>query len=220
MNDNTINLHTEPTSVLIVEDLEDTLAWLGDVVSETFPAANLRLARTLKDALPLLKTNNFGLIMVDLGLPDGSGLELIRQIRERSLDTYIVVATIYDDDENLVNALRQGANGYLFKDDHRDRLIEHLKGISNGRAPISDRALNRIIGQINKPSEDLIPLTSREEEVLQLVAKGYNVSESAEMLGLSSNTVKSYLKAVYGKLRISSRSEATAEAIKRRLIEV
>ncbi|MBO6564790.1 MAG: response regulator transcription factor, partial [Pseudomonadales bacterium] len=95
-----------------------------------------------------------------------------------------------------------------------------LEGISNGRAPISDRALNRIIGQINKPSEDLIPLTSREEEVLQLVAKGYNVSESAEMLGLSSNTVKSYLKAVYGKLRISSRSEATAEAIKRRLIEV
>ena len=220
MNVDNLNIQAEPTSVLILEDLEDTLAWLGDIVSETFPSASLTMARTLKDAQSLVETNSFDLVMVDLGLPDGSGLDLIRQIRERSVDTYIVVATIYDDDEHLVNALRQGANGYLLKDEHRDRLIEHLQGIPSSRAPISDRALNRIIGQINKPAEELIPLTSREEEVLQLVAKGYNVSESAEMLGLSANTVKSYLKAVYGKLGISSRAEATAEAIKRQLIEV
>lgn len=220
MNVDNLNIQAEPTSVLILEDLEDTLAWLGDIVSETFPSASLTMARTLKDAQSLVETNSFDLVMVDLGLPDGSGLDLIRQIRERSVDTYIVVATIYDDDEHLVNALRQGANGYLLKDEHRDRLVEHLQGIPSSRAPISDRALNRIIGQINKPAEELIPLTSREEEVLQLVAKGYNVSESAEMLGLSANTVKSYLKAVYGKLGISSRAEATAEAIKRQLIEV
>ncbi len=220
MNVDNLNIQAEPTSVLILEDLEDTLAWLGDIVSETFPSASLTMARTLKDAQSLVETNSFDLVMVDLGLPDGSGLDLIRQIRERSVDTYIVVATIYDDDEHLVNALRMGANGYLLKDEHRDRLIEHLQGIPSSRAPISDRALNRIIGQINKPAEELIPLTSREEEVLQLVAKGYNVSESAEMLGLSANTVKSYLKAVYGKLGISSRAEATAEAIKRQLIEV
>lgn len=211
---------TGPLTILIVEDLEDTLAWLGDIVAETFPAATVSAARSLKEASQMLTNDVYDLVLVDLGLPDGSGIDLIKRIRSRSADTYIVVATIYDDDEHLVNALRSGANGYLLKDEHRERLVQHLQGIPNNRAPISDRTLDRVIHQLNQPDEQEVTLTSREEEVLQLVAKGYNVTESAEMLGLSANTVKSYLKAVYGKLDISSRAEATTEAIKRQLIEV
>jgi DNA-binding NarL/FixJ family response regulator len=220
LNVDNLQIQAGPTSVLILEDQEETLTWLRDIVSETFPAANVTITRTLKEAQSQTSDSSFDLVLVDLGLPDGSGLELIKDIRARSAEAYIVVATIYDDDDHLVAALKAGANGYLLKDEHRDQLIEHLKGIPASRAPLSDRALNRVVDQFHKPEEDLIALTSREEEVLQLVAKGYNVSESAEMLGLSANTVKSYLKAVYGKLGISSRAEATAEAIKRQLIEV
>lgn len=215
-----LNATTGPNTILIVEDLEDTLAWLRAIVEETFPTAVITTAGTLRDANKCLNENVYDLVLVDLGLPDGTGIDLIKRMRSQSEKTYIVVATIYDDEEHLVNALRSGANGYLLKDEHRDRLIQHLQGILTNRAPVSDRALHRVIHQLNQPDNQEITLTSREEEVLQLVAKGYNVTESAEMLGLSANTVKSYLKAVYGKLEISSRAEATAEAIKRQLIEV
>ncbi len=206
--------------MLILEDLDETLAWLHAIVKEAFPAASVTLTSTLREATKKAAADQFDLVLVDLGLPDGTGLDLIKQIRSKTNETYIVVATIYDDDDSLMNALRSGANGYLLKDEHRDRIIEHLKGITASRAPLSDRALGKVIEHFNQPTENLVSLSNREAEVLQLVAKGYNVSESAEMLGLSNNTVKSYLKTVYGKLGISSRAEATAEAIRRQLITV
>ncbi len=180
MTVNELHIKAGPTSVLILEDLEETLAWLRDIVSETFPGAEITSTSTLMEASQQVDQSTYDLVMVDLGLPDGSGLDLIKQIRASSQDTYIVVATIYDDDEHLVNALRNGANGYLLKDEHRDRLIEHLKGIPASRAPMSDRTLNRVINQFTDNRSDVIALTSRDEEVLQLVAKGYNVSESAD----------------------------------------
>ncbi len=170
--------------------------------------------------MALVDESRFDLALVDLGLPDGTGQDLIRKIRSQHQDTYIVVATIYDEEQHLVTALRNGANGYLLKDEHRDKLIDHLQGIAGKRAPVSDRALDNMINHFQTEGADQIALTDREEGVLQLIAKGYSVAETAEMLGLSANTVKSYLKTVYGKLGISSRAEATSEAIRRRLIEV
>ena len=157
---------------------------------------------------------------MDLGLPDGSGISLIKELRKTSDNTYIVVATIFEDDQHLINALQAGANGYLLKNEPKETLIAHLKGIAKSRAPMSNAALDKVINHFNHQTADMVPLTAREEEVLQLVAKGYNVAESAAMLELSANTVKSYLKAIYSKLGISSRAEATAEAIKRQLIQV
>ena len=220
MSINDLSINSGPTSVLILEDLAETLAWLKDIVQETFPTANIQTADSLKAAIKLAQSVTYDLVLVDLGLPDGSGQDLIKQVRSTSRDTYIVVATIYDDEQHLMQSLRNGANGYLLKDEKRETLVEHLRGIARSRAPMSDRALDTVITHFNEQGSDLVALTGREEEVLQLVAKGYNVAESAEMLGLSANTVKSYLKAVYGKLGISSRAEATTEAIKRQLIEV
>ncbi len=215
-----LSLGEGPTNVLIVEDLDDTRAWLKSIVEETFPSASITMSPTLRDALDQISAQSFDLLMVDLGLPDGSGIDIIRKARAMSDEAYIVVTTIYDDEDHLISSLRAGASGYLLKDEQRDKLIEHLSGITKSRRPISDRALDQVLGHFEKQNQDLVSLTTREEEVLQLVAKGYNANESAEMLGLTPNTVKSYLKAVYGKLEISSRAEATAEAIKRQLIKV
>ena len=136
LNVDNLQIQAGPTSVLILEDQEETLTWLRDIVSETFPAANVTITRTLKEAQSQASDSSFDLVLVDLGLPDGSGLELIKDICARSAEAYIVVATIYDDDDHLVAALKAGANGYLLKDEHRDQLIEHLKGIPASRTPL------------------------------------------------------------------------------------
>ena len=215
-----ITINQGPTTVLILEDLADTLNWLKDAVNDAFPTAKVHTAGTLADACAIAADQMFDLALVDLGLPDGSGLDLIRQIRRQSDDTYIVVATVYDDDDHLISALRSGANGYLLKDESRDDLVAHLKAISESRPPLSDRALDVVVAHFSEQSRDEVYLTKREEDVLCLVAKGYNVNESAEMLGISGNTVKGYLKTVYSKLGVNSRAEATTEAIKRKLIKV
>ena len=215
-----IDIERGPTTVLILEDLQDTLAWLEQVVLTAFPGVKVSTASTLKAAVEMTSAQTFDLALVDLGLPDGSGLDLIRHLRRQTDQTYIVVASIYDDDEHLLDALRCGANGYLLKDEPPEQLVELLQDISESRPPLSNRALEKVVAHFNKQSRDQVYLTGREEDVLRLVAKGYNVNESAEMLGLSTNTVKGYLKTVYSKLGISSRAEATAEAIKRQLIAV
>ena len=210
-----------PTTVLIVEDTPTTREWLHRVVSDAFPDVTIITATNLREARALVADGAFDLALVDLGLPDGSGHDLIPYIREKMGSApYIVVATIFDDDSHLISALREGANGYLLKDESSETMIEHLKGITEDRAPMSSRSLDAVLGTFQKNSSGEVPLTDREQEVLRIIAKGYNVTEAAEMLGLTRNTVKSYVKTIYAKLDISSRAEATAEALKRQLIDL
>ncbi len=210
-------------TVLIVEDRPANMERLVAIVLAAFPGSSITSAGNVAGGVSHLRGDTvFELIIIDLGLPDGSGLDLIKEARSRTPDSYVVVATIFDDNEHLLSSLRYGASGYLLKDDSEERLIGQLQGIVNNRPPISDRALDQILNHLQEMpgGNDAAELTAREQEVLQLVAKGYSVNKAAEMLGLRTNTVKSYLKAVYAKLGISSRAEATAEAIKRQLIEV
>ena len=209
-----------PTSVLIVEDLATTLEWLCDIVAELFPDTPVRTAETLGDARALYARENFDLMLVDLGMPDGSGLDLISEVRASKKDApYIVVTTILDDDEHLRRALRAGANGYLLKDDSREDMLSNLRNLTQNRPPVSTRSLNQILGQYHPGEGSTVALSAREEEVLQLIAKGYKVTEVADSLELAVNTVKGYLKTIYSKLEISSRAEATAEAVRRNLID-
>ncbi len=213
-----------PETVLIVEDTPSTREWLRNVVSSAFPGAGIITATNLQEAKDLVATRPFNLALVDLGLPDGSGQDLIRHIRQTiGKEPYIVVATIFDDDTNLLSSLREGANGYLLKDEPSETMVKHLRGITENRAPMSSRSLESIVSSFQKQNvsaEGEIPLTDREQDVLTIIAKGYNATEAAEMLGLTRNTVKSYVKTIYAKLGISSRAEATAEALKRQLIDL
>lgn len=203
-----------PSSTLIIEDIDTTLTWLISIAREVFPDTRILTAETLADARTIWRRENPDLTLLDLGLPDGSGLELLREMDSQS---YVVVTTIFDDDEKLRDALRLGANGYLLKDDEREELVQNLRSLTQNRPPFSTRTLKKMMGQY-QPDEEQSALTSREEDVLRLIAKGFKVNETAEMLGLTANTVKGYLKSIYGKLNISSRAEATSEAIKRNLI--
>ncbi len=211
----------ENSHCLIVEDNPEARRWLETCVSSAFGSTKTFVAENLSIARELLDVSEFQLALIDLGLPDGSGLELISDLRRQSCDCYIIVATIYDDDKNLFAALRQGAKGYILKDQDKDRIVSYLKGIQHNRPPISDASSRRLIDHFNNKGAALdgSRLTERERDVTRLVAKGYSVDETASLLELSSDTIKGYVKNIYLKLGVNNRSELTIKAINLGLVD-
>src|SRR5690606_24228873 len=163
----------------------------------------------------------FALAVVDLGLPDGSGVDIVRRLAGDMPTTLCVVATIYDDDAHLFEAIAAGAQGYVLKDEDASRVVALLGRIESGEPPLSPSIARRILGHFRGvgpvPVEDDAALSARETEVLTLIAKGLTVAETARMIGLKPQTVASYLKTIYSKLNVSSRAEATLEAVRRGL---
>lgn len=199
--------------VLIVEDIPEVRAALDAVVAEAFPGVTVAHADSVASARTALRAQPGGLVLLDLGLPDGSGIEIVREFAGGV--PQIVVTTIFDDDEHLFEALRAGANGYLLKDEQPAVLVELLRGITAGRPPLSASIARRILKffqPVPPPSSTL--LSPRETEVLTLIARGYTVRDVAEALDMSYNTAAGHLKSVYHKLSVNSRAEATMEAVR------
>lgn len=215
---------------LIVEDLPDVRAWLGQTAGAAFPGLQLRTAGRLDDAVALARgADRFDLALIDLGLPDGSGVDLLRALRAAQPWTVAVVVTIYDDDAHLFPALQAGAFGYLLKEQPQDALVEQLLRITQGEPPLSPPIARRVLAHFSAkaparaalepvPGMPQVHLTERETEVLQRVAKGFTVPEIASQFQLSRHTVGDYIKEVYRKLDVSSRAEAALEAARRGLV--
>jgi len=206
---------------LVVEDNPDTLEWLVSCVQGAFSSLQIITASNLATANSLVQEHKFDLALIDLGLPDGSGMELIRTLSLQDYPSYIVVATIYDDDKNLFAALKSGAKGYILKDQDRERIVSYLKGIKKNRPPISAASSARLISHFNSKGDALerSALTARESEVVCLIGKGYSVEDTARMLKLSPDTIKGYIKGVYAKLGVGNRAELTLEAVRLGIID-
>ncbi len=203
---------------LIVEDIDSTLQWLKQCVLLALPEIVCTTATTCETAIPLTESQSFDVALIDLSLPDGSGLDLIKQIRKNSSETIITVVTIHDDDNHIFTALKNGANGYLLKDVAQEKFVEQIQGIISGIPPLSPAIALKLIDYFATPEEDAEPLTSREQDVLKLIARGMSSGDTGEALGISRNTVLSYIKTIYRKLGISSRAEASMEAHRRGLV--
>ena len=204
---------------LVVDDLAPSRAWLRQALGLAFPAIEIDEAASLAEARPLSR-HPPPLALIDLGLPDGSGVQLIEALL-RGGETLCVVATVFDDDAHLFPALRAGAKGYVLKDQTVEQLAEMLRGIVDGRPPLSPSIARRLLSHFQLPpstSETAAELTARETDVLRLIAKGCSGQECAALLGLSRHTVSGYLKDIYRKLAVSNRAEATLEATRRGLI--
>ena len=207
--------------VLLLEDHTDTRIWLRDLLVEALDGITVLEAETIGEAKVILEDNIINLALLDINLPDGSGIDLARDITATSNDTYIVMTTIFDDDKHLFAALKAGAKGYLLKEQPRAQLIQRIQGILKGEPPLSPSIARRILtyfqdAPAQKPESCL---SKREEEVLTLAAKGYKTKEISKMLEISLNTSAGYLKSIYRKLNISSRAEATLEATKLGLVK-
>ena len=214
---------TDSDPVLIVEDVKETADWLAARVQVAFGAGRtVRQAHTLAAARKLLAREHFGMVILDLGLPDGNGVELIPELLP-GRDIMVVVATIYDDDAHIFSALRAGAGGYLLKDQGDDEIERALAGIRDGVPPISPSVARRMMDffvQQDRLREnpETGKLTAREKEVLILIANGLSVGEASASLGISAHTTRGYVKDIYRKLGISSRAEASLSASRLGLI--
>ena len=209
----------DTTAILVLEDHKVVRKALVEIVQQVYGAAVVTETELCAQALQAVQRDTFDVAIVDLGLPDGNGIDVIRALRQASPAAEIIVATIFDDNTNLFDAMRAGATGYLLKESLKEELIAGLEGLRDGRPALSPSVMRRLISSMHEsPDSSATPLTPREQEVLKLIAKGLNRTDVAELLGLSKFTVSDYIKTIYRKLDVSSRAEATLEAEKLGLI--
>lgn len=204
---------------LIVEDLPDARDWLLAAMGEAFPGIEIATAATLAEARTCAAARLPQVALIDIGLPDGSGIDLIDELNCSHPEVLSVVTSVFDDDTHLFSALGAGASGYLLKDQSREDLTGMLQRIAEGEPPLSPAIARRLLGFFG-PREDreATRLTARERDVLGLIAKGYTTARVAEFLNITRNTASGYVKVIYRKLNISSRAEAALEASRRGIV--
>jgi DNA-binding NarL/FixJ family response regulator len=208
-------------TVLLLEDLPEIRAWMRKLVLQVFPGSTISESARIQDALEMASSVKFDLALIDLGLPDGSGVAVVTKLRDLQPDAQSVVVTIHDDDEHLFPALQAGAFGYILKEQPSELIVEQLQRISQGEPPLSPSIARRVMAYFrakakpqaqNPNAMPQVNLTDRESEVLLRVAKGYTLPEIGVQLGLSRHTIADYVKQIYRKLNVSSRAEAALEA--------
>lgn len=200
---------------LVVEDVASAAAWLSGLLQDVF-ACEIYVAASVREGRRKMTMYQPDLVLVDLGLPDGSGIELLRYIAQHYPDCLRVVTTIYADDDHLFAALRAGVQGYLLKDEPAAKVRRALKSIADGEPPLSSLVAQRMLSAFGAPAHSSEAseesLSPREREVLTLIAKGMRLPEVSESLSISRNTAAGYIKSVYRKLGVSSRAEAALRA--------
>ncbi len=214
----------EPVSLspaLVVDDEEAMQRRLcGVLESVGCPAPHVARAHSVAQARDQIADRHFGVVLVDIGLPDGSGTELIAWMRTHRPQMPAVVVSAWQTEEVIVGALRAGAIGYLLKERDDLELAMALRSIERGGAPIDPFIARRILALLPQapaaaaPAESTPPpsLSGREKEILRLVAQGLSNREMAEMLSISRLTVECHTKNIYRKLVVGSRTEAVFQA--------
>ena len=213
-----------PVPVLIVEDegliqerLRNILAELG------YDNDGLIFAKNLKEAFLHIEQQHISLALVDLGLPDGNGIELIEKLRAQDSSALILVISAWSTQESLFSAIKAGATGYVLKERDDAEVLLSIRSILRGGAPIDPFIAQEILKQISASAitaakdgksldSEVALLTNRETEILDLVAQGMSNKEIAEQLFVSKYTVESHIKHIYRKLSVTKRTKAVSTA--------
>lgn len=158
-------------------------------------------------------------LLIDLGLPDMSGVEIIRETAQRYPDTDIMVVSVFGDEAHVLASIAAGATGYILKDSLPEELVDIIKQLRAGGSPISPVIARQLLKKLRPPGNVSSPagldhpgLSARESEILSLIAKGFSFTEIAKLLEISPHTVTAYVKKIYQKLAVHSRGEAVYEA--------
>ena len=201
--------------LLIVEDVPEALAWLTDVTAAAFPGVSIDQARSVREASDKIEAGSWDMALVDLGLPDGSGLDVIRRLKARAPETLCIVSSVLGDDAHIVAALSAGAQGYILKGQPEAVVHRQLLQLQHGIPALSPTIARRIMEHFQRTGPidgEVEVLTARETDVLTMVSKGFRNAEVARALGLAESTIATHVKSIYRKLGISSRAEAALHA--------
>ena len=212
--------------VLLVEDDAPTRWRLQDALSASSEFA-VTAAATLAEARLSLASTPPRVLLTDLRLPDGHGLDLIRETRQRHPETEIMVISILGDEESVIAAIREGATGYLLKDAFPTDIAATVRDLVAGHSPISASIARFIVRRTQaqasvavQPALNTARLTPREIDILWGIAKGFSYADIAGHLGLSRQTVPGHIKNIYRKLEVNTRGEAVFEALQQGLIRL
>jgi DNA-binding NarL/FixJ family response regulator len=170
-----------------------------------------------EDAIARLPELKPQVVLMDIHLPGSSGIECTRRLKELAPDTQILILTVYEDSENIFQALKAGASGYLLKRSEPEDIARALKDVYEGGAPMTARIARKVVQSFSEPQRGTnlaVNLTDREEEVLSMLAKGYANKEIADKMAVSMSTIRTHLRHIFEKLHVRSRTEAVLKFLK------
>lgn len=202
--------------ICIVEDdnlIRDGFALL---INSTYGFKIINTYYRCEDAIKNIHADAPDVVLMDIELPGMNGIEGIAKIKKLRPKTNIIVVTVYENDELVFKALCAGAGGYLTKNMQPGRLLEAIRDIQDGGAPMSTNIARMVVASFQKNRNS--PLTARETEVLELLSKGKSYTTIAEQLFVDKETIRTHIKNIYWKLEVHSKAEAIEKAIKERLI--
>ncbi len=210
------------TDVVIIEDNELLRDSLKEAINKssiikcnhTFGSGEAALDNIDKEELVP------NIILLDIGLPGMSGIELIPELKKLSPSSKIIIITVHDDDENVFNAICAGASGYLLKDLSAEQIVSSINEVMNGGAPMNSHIAKKVLNMFrdqNIKSEGY-DLSEREIVILSLLVDGLSKKQIAEKIFLSHHTVDSHIRNIYAKLEVHSRSSAISKAIREKLL--
>jgi DNA-binding NarL/FixJ family response regulator len=212
---------TAPVRVVVIEDereLREGLRVLLDFTPDFTCVGNFA---TMEEALRKIAAETADLILTDIGLPRMDGIEGTRILREKFAELPIVVLTVHGEDDKIFQALCAGASGYLLKDTPPARIIEALKEVLSGGAPMSPDVARRVVHlfrTIAPPAEADYHLTEQETRILKMLVDGHHYKTAAHELNVTTSTISFHLKNIYEKLQVHSKTEAVAKALRERLV--
>jgi DNA-binding NarL/FixJ family response regulator len=212
----------KPIRTAIIEDQDDIREGLASLIGFTPGFKCTGSYRSMEEAFERMRRDVPDVVLSDIGLPGMDGIQGIKILKDRYPNMLILMLTVYDDDERIFDALCAGANGYLLKRTPPMRLLESLRDAVDGGSPMSPEVASKVIRlfrEFRPPERADYDLTPHEVRLLKLLVDGHNYNTAAKELKSSINTVKFYIKRIYEKLQVHSKSEAVAKALKERLLE-
>ena len=216
-----MTIRGDQVTIVVIEDVREVRDGLSILINGTPGFRCTGSFRTMEDALAGMSAARPHVILTDIGLPGMSGIEGIGILRERFADVPVLALTVYDDDENVFNAICAGASGYLLKNTPPGRLLESLQEVADGGAPMSPEIARRVLAlfrQYRPPARAPSELTPQEIALLKLMVEGHHYKTAASEMGISINTVSFHLRHIYQKLQVHSKTEAVARALRDRLV--
>jgi DNA-binding NarL/FixJ family response regulator len=207
-----------PITVSIVEDSDKFRTTLARVLDRAEGFHCISQYPNAEDALKALPRDKPEVVLMDINLPGMNGVECVRQLKQVMPTIQVMMLTVYEDTENIFNALAAGAAGYMLKRTPQPQLLEAIREVHRGGSPMTTHIARKVVLSFQRSAasaqatENLSP---REQEVLDCLAQGFLYKEIAEKLGISYETVHTYIRRIYEKLQVRTRTEAVAKFLKR-----
>ena len=208
---------TVPINVAIVEDSDQVRGTLARLINRADGFRCVSQHANAEAALEALPQEHPDVVLMDINLPGMNGVDCVRRLKQVAPQIQVLMLTVYEDTENIFNALAAGASGYLLKRTSSAELLTSIREVNRGGSPMTTHIARKVVQSFQRAASSLQAtenLSPREQEVLDCLAKGFLYKEIAEKLGISYETVHTYIRRIYEKLQVRTRTEAVAKFLK------